>query len=206
MRTVAKGPAPDCVKQFLKSTPTANFEDLKKACKDEMDAAFLREQSGLCAFCCNRLVDPSLEGRSRIAHVSPRQLGTVSETEWQNLVLSCDSERLPDPSCDAKQGNRDLPVSPLTSNVESLFEYFASGRMVGRNQAAQDTVRILNLDSADPDDRNHRLRAARRLAIATMASLKASTTPAQWQKALTGNYRPLPAFQPAITFVLGRRS
>ena len=204
MRSIDKGPAPEEVRTYLRSTPTASFKDLTQRCGGAMIRAFAQEQKGLCAFCCNRLNDPTLPERGRIAHVSPQSEGAVNPTAWDNLVLSCDSERLPNPSCDAAQGDRPLPVSPLTPHVETLFEYRFSGRLVGLNAQAQDAIRILNLDSPDEDDRDHRLRAARRVAITTAATLKSQMTPARWTKLLAGDYRPLPAFQPALAAVLPR--
>lgn len=186
---------PVAVRTYLRITPTASFQSLKSACALAMDSAFHQEQKGLCAFCCDRLTD-----RTRIAHVSPQASGQVSPTAWSNLVLSCDSQHLSDPSCDAAQGSTVLPVSPLIPGVQSLFEFRASGQMIGRNQAAQDTIRILNLDS---NDRNHRLRAARRTAITVMAQQRRSLSSSQWARLLRGNYQPLPAFQPALEAVLG---
>ncbi|RYG32910.1 hypothetical protein EON81_19490 [bacterium] len=175
---------------------------MKHACSEEMARAFEAEQKGLCAFCCNKLDAMPEPDRGRIAHVSPRDFGEIPETEWSNLVLSCDSELLSDPSCDAKQGNKPLPVSPLMPGIEGLFHYYLSGRMEGLNENARETIRILNLDSADEADRNHRLRTARRIAIQTAAEIKDKLTAAEWDKTLRGAYRPLPAFQPALAKLL----
>lgn len=199
MREIRKSSTPKEVHEYLNKTPGATFGALKSAVP-ELREYLLEEQKGLCGYCCGKLPEPLENGLTRIAHVSPRSLKEVPETDYQNMILSCDTSFESDSSCDVAQASEKLPVSPLTPYVQSLFQYKPSGEMTGLNQDATATISILNLDCAGSG--KHRLRNARREAIMVFLKMSSTLPPKVVSDTLNGNYQPLPAFQPAIAYVM----
>jgi uncharacterized protein (TIGR02646 family) len=186
MRSISKGKPPAEMDAYLASTPSASFDDLRSSCGPAIRNQLLREQHGLCAFCCDRL-----GSATRIAHVVPQSEDQTKSTSFSNFVLSCNTQSMKEQSCDVAQGDQTLPVTPLQPHVESLFDFKISGQVSGTNDHASETIRILALDCG-------RLRQARRTAILAAIEQKRRTKPALWQKMLTGDFHPMPAFQPAI--------
>lgn len=202
MREVSRGPAPACVSEAVRETPTLSFDDLKSRCGEEIRASTYRQQKGLCAFCCDKL-NPDFSN-TRIAHVEPQSVAPGAATDFKNFALSCDSERLNNISCDAAQGSQSLPLTPFSSNVERQFLYELSGQMKGLTDEAKETIRILNLDS-QTGDRSHRLRSARQNAIAVFLKHIAVKERRHVIRYLTEpNRETFPPFQPALKFVFDK--
>lgn len=156
MRYIIKGPECDELIRWKRSHPNGTYYELSKASPEirrEIRKALLKEQYGLCAFCCDRVTLDS----GRNAHIKPQSIYPQESLNWQNIVVSCPSVK----SCDNTQERTRLPISPLMENCEAMFKFYETGEIVGLNEDAQKTIEILNLD-------NEILRRKRKNAICTL--------------------------------------
>ncbi|MDR0611606.1 MAG: TIGR02646 family protein [Planctomycetaceae bacterium] len=112
-------------------------EELKQKIKDLL----LTEQGEICCYCEERITND----RCHIEHFLPK--GNSQFAHWassyENIFCSCNYTQ----SCGTKKGGKVIPISPLNENCEDLFTYSDRGKITGKNQNANDTIRILNLDS-----------------------------------------------------------
>jgi uncharacterized protein (TIGR02646 family) len=115
-----------------------NAEELKQKIKNLL----LAEQGEICCYCEERIAMDSCH----IEHLLPKGNSQFTHlaSSYENLLCSCNYVQ----SCGNKKGNEAMiPISPLDENCEDLFTYSDRGKIIGNNQDACDTIRILNLDS-----------------------------------------------------------
>ena len=153
MRHIIKGPECPSLTKWKRQHPGETYHDLCEKNPElrlEIRKFLLKEQHGLCAFCCDQVVLES----GRNAHLKPQSKYPHESLNWENIVASCPK---PD-SCDIFQGRKPLPISPLMEDCESKFKFYETGEIVGLDSDAEETIKNLNLD-------NSILRRRRSLAI-----------------------------------------
>lgn len=157
MRYVRHSPEPNDLNVYRESGG-----DWDHAPKAAIKSLLLKDQQGLCGFCCCRL--PAVGEFQRIAHIIPRSADKSLALAYDNMVLSCSSGKPDTPdskprsnvvTCDESQGHRDLPVKPTDPDCQNAFSYTADGAILGVSPDASKSVQVLNLDCL-------RLRGARR--------------------------------------------
>lgn len=140
---IQKKKIPDFLSDFIERYPSANYDsDLFKPYRTMLRKELIKEQRGLCAYCCSKLV----EARSHNEHIEPRHKkdGIISKRslDYVNIVVSCDSSS----SCGNKKGNaydERKFISPLQDDCENWFSYDPDGTMNGDEY----TISLLNLNS-----------------------------------------------------------
>ena len=153
MRRITKGEECPALTKWKKQHPGETYNDLcnkNSELRPEIRKFLLKEQYGLCAFCCDRVIVEN----GRNAHLKPQSAYPNESLNWGNIVASCSKPN----SCDIFQRKKLLPISPLTEECETQFRFYKTGRMKGLNDDATKTIEYLNLD-------NDILRRQRRLAI-----------------------------------------
>lgn len=207
-----------------KWSPTwGNFQNpQKRTVKDEL----LREQGGLCAYCCQRI----RRDTSHIEHVAPRDARPDLALDFANFVASCPGE--PEEGKDY-EGDRppeqihcghakkkwhepDSFIDPRDPDCERAFTYTAQGEIrptpnAPRPNASAETISKLNLDASPL----RRLRAAAvKVEVDRLAALLAARGTLRRQDVMPrleafrsrgadGTFVP---FQPALLDVLGQRA
>jgi uncharacterized protein (TIGR02646 family) len=169
MRQIQKQKAPEEFNSWKRSFierkgRAAKFRELTESIKQVLKKALLREQKGLCCYCCNRIV----EDNSHIEHFIPQEVAPTKVLDYSNLHASCsgyieDISTVDRESCGHRKDNwydKNLCVSPLDSLCEKIFEYTYDGRIKPHEDdpRAQMMIEKLGLDT-------YSLQRAREIAI-----------------------------------------
>ncbi len=152
MRLIRKGPEPPLLLAFRK-TPGARYDGLPSDAKQELRAALVRDQHGVCCFCMQRIepeVGPEL--RVKIAHWMPQVVDRGRDLEWTNLLAACPgNEGTPRERqhCDTRQGNDVLTVDPRERTHVASLSYTTRGEVRSSREDLQaDIEERLNLNDA----------------------------------------------------------
>lgn len=158
---IKKDGTPGFLADYVSKNPTANYDsDSFKPFYGRLREELVKEQKGLCAYCCARTTQET----SHSEHIEPRNMkdGTKSRKslDYNNIVASCNTLS----TCGSHKGNEydeKKFVSPLDEDCEERFSYDPDGYINGDEY----TVSLLGLNS-------HELRMARKSiykAIITMS-------------------------------------
>jgi uncharacterized protein (TIGR02646 family) len=205
LRQIEKQEPPTELETQLK-TPGATFEGCPIEVKRAIRRDCMRDQYGICCYCCGPLSEDS--SHQQIEHIVAQAVDPTRTLDWTNLLISCASGR-PEVSptkrgeltCDDHKGSDRLPITPLDAGCESRFRYVPeTGQIVthGQDAEAKDTIRILNLDCA-------RLRGGRREAMeeaSRFANLRKEEWIGRFLEPQDGRLIP---FQPAVKSLLRER-
>lgn len=117
------------------------FDNKAKELKQKIKNLLLTEQGEICCYCEERIT----ADHCHIEHLKPKGKPEYASliSSYENILCSCNYAQ----SCGKKKDKEIIPVSPLDKNCEDLFTYSGRGKIIGKNQNACDTIRILNLDS-----------------------------------------------------------
>ena len=115
--------------------------------KQTVKTALLKEQGHICCFCECRVGMDS----GQIAHLCAQSEDKESSLEYGNLLYSCSEkpkkDKIPQ-TCNQAQGTETPPISPLDEDCETHFAYDSDGNILGKNDKARETIRILNLNGS----------------------------------------------------------
>lgn len=127
MRLVRKGSEPRSLTR--ERAQGVRYDDLDKATKDDIRAAVVTEQQGLCCFC---MMSIHAEGQMRIAHLVPQASSSGGSLTliWTNLFGACmggerTGRRSPstEQHCDVRQANTVLKVDPTNAQHIASLSY-----------------------------------------------------------------------------------
>lgn len=132
------------------------FDNLKRdGSYDDLKQKLHEEQGYVCCYCCCRIPD-SIHPKVVTEHLKPKSVHKELVAEYTNLLRSCDGgedqtgeskNRSVYPlHCDKQKGDREIDVTPLDEDCESLFVYTIDGHIKGLSDMADQTIKILNLD------------------------------------------------------------
>lgn len=127
-----------------------SYDDIQQTVeKGILKSALIREQKGLCCYCCGRLA----EDDAHIEHFKPKGLQRYAplSLDYQNLHASCMGEKKDGRHCGHSKGNRfdeTLLISPLDPACEGRFAFKTDGRIAPMNpedDGANYTIELLSL-------------------------------------------------------------
>jgi len=105
------------------------------------------EQNGVCAYCEQSIT--SDKESSNIDHFRTRNLFPELTLEYDNLVVSCNSNN----RCSNHKDNNikikneyDNIVNPVKENPEEFFEFLPTGEILPKNERAEKTIEVFNLN------------------------------------------------------------
>lgn len=140
-----------------------SYADIKHTAeKGILKEALIREQKGLCCYCCSLLSEED----AHIEHFKPKGLPQYASLslEYRNLHASCMGQKRDGRHCGHSKGNlfdETMIISPLDPACEGRFAFKTDGRIVPRDSGdagADYTIKLLSLD-------DKRLRKAREAAM-----------------------------------------
>jgi len=160
MKHIVKKPEPPELIEWKANWPdmTPGWEELDNdsQMKQTVKQSLLTEQGRICCFCETEVGMSS----GHIAHLYAKSKDEYKHLalEYTNLLYSCpeNPKKVPN-TCGHAQGNETPPISPLDEDCETHFTYSESGNILGKNDNARETIRMLNLNGSK------RLRDSRRL-------------------------------------------
>lgn len=141
MRKISKqiGFEPQSLTHWKRKNTQGNYSGLTNTERQDIRMACAIEQFYLCAYCCKRITGDSRDTMNE--HVIARNTAPNKSLDYTNIVASC---RTPD-QCDDAHGSQLLPLTPFDSECETDIRFKLSGRVEGKTNDAQETIRILNL-------------------------------------------------------------
>lgn len=157
---IQKNTTPDFLAEYVAKNPTANYDsDSFKPFYYQLREELVKEQKGLCAYCCSRITPET----SHNEHIEPRNMkdGTKSRKslDYNNILASCNTLS----TCGSRKGNEydgKRFVSPLDEDCERQFTYDPDGYMNGDEY----TISLLELNS-------YELRMARKAIYKTIFTM-----------------------------------
>lgn len=121
-----------------------NYRDLPSPERRNLRKSLLEDQYYLCGYCCCEI---DLE-ESHTEHLKPRSKHPKQALDYQNLIASCSGYKDNLNTCGKKKDDSDADiVLPTDLKCENQFEYSFDGRIIGKNQKAEETIKTLNLNS-----------------------------------------------------------
>lgn len=139
MKKIIKNNEPQELRSWKRKNPCGRYGEIGWKIRQKIRSACISEQYGLCAFCCT----PILDGTCHNAHLFSQDNYPHLSLDWNNIVASCNNET----TCGTCQGTQVVPITPLMDECEIELIFYQSGRVKGITKRAQETIRILNLDS-----------------------------------------------------------
>ena len=137
-----------------KRTPGVNYRGAPKVVKDAIRRDGLRDQYGVCCYCCGPL--PREVHLQQIEHLVAQSVDSTRTLDWSNLLISCSSgrpelepARRSEYTCDDRKADNPLPISPLDPDCEAHFLYVRETGAVLAHENDVDserTISVLNLD------------------------------------------------------------
>lgn len=151
MRQIQKTNPPDEFIEYCK-TPGVCFEGLTGDKKKSLRKRLLEDQGYICCYCGRSIKN---DEHTKIEHIRCQENYRHLELDFNNMLVSCDGgdkdrsdgiRPRHQVHCDAKKGNRDIPISPL-ENTEGLLFFFDDGTVKGNGDTGKALVEILGLDA-----------------------------------------------------------
>lgn len=161
MRYIIKSGPPlkyvEWISNFTRSRrKSPEYKEIPQHLKVEIKEEFIKEQKGLCCYCCGRVNEKT----SHIEHFYPRYLckteNRKKQTDYNNMFVSCNGF-IEDISEYEKEfcGHFKLEwydenkiISPLDNQCETYFNYTLQGKMKssGNNDKAETMIEKLGLN------------------------------------------------------------
>lgn len=151
MRYIEKTDPPEEFLIFC-ATPDVCFESLSGEPKNALRKKLLEDQGYICCYCGCRIAD---DDRTKIEHINCQDRYPQLSLDYNNMLASCDGGEYDRAHrvrpkhkchCDAKKENKDIPVTPLDKDIESLLTYFEDGTVKGTG-AGETLVNTLGLNT-----------------------------------------------------------
>ena len=161
MRHINKTVPPEEFIDYCK-TPGVSYEGLSGEPKRKLRRRLIEDQGYICCYCGMEIFD---DEHTKIEHVQCQKKHTDLVLCFDNMLASCDggdSDRAAyrkaknshqtieehQQHCDAKKGEKDIPVSPLDADIERFVTYFEDGS-VQKFECNQITADVNNLTFPD---------------------------------------------------------
>ena len=148
MQKIIKREEPKDLYLWRRKNPHGRYCEINSTIRQGIRSACITEQYGLCAFCCAPISDNTCHN----AHLLSQDIYPQHSLNWNNIVTSCNQKE----TCGKHQGTQKIPVTPRMDECETEFIFYQSGRIKGLTQRANDTIRILHLDSERLNNRRKR--------------------------------------------------
>lgn len=144
MRLIAKGQEPIELTTWKKANPHGRYQELDnseqgKSTRRAIRQAAIKEQFGLCAYCCKRISAVN----STNEHIASQMAAPNKTLDFTNIVASCETPK----RCNQARGSKDLPLTPLMPECETELKFRLSGKVEGDSERAAKAIDILGLNS-----------------------------------------------------------
>lgn len=128
--------------------PRGTYKDLTEKERQAIRAECLKEQFYLCAYCCQSISGENHDCMNE--HVEARNTAPQKSLDFTNIVASCTTPN----QCDDAHGAQPLTLTPFMPECETELEFKLSGRVVGKSERAQETIKVLNLGDNEKNNRS----------------------------------------------------
>jgi uncharacterized protein (TIGR02646 family) len=139
VRKIIKASEPTELLAWKRKNPHGHYTDLTYVERQAIKQATLREQFGLCAYCCKKIDVQS----SHNEHIEARHLAPNRQLDFRNIIASCNT----DGRCGKAHDSQPLPLTPLMTECETELKFYLSGKVEGLTQRSAESITVLGLDS-----------------------------------------------------------
>lgn len=140
MRHITKENEPPELVRWKRKNPGKRYKDLSEVERQAIRRECVREQYGLCAFCCTRITASGRDAHN--AHVQSQTDSPQRSLDWTNIVASCNNGE----TCGSSQGHATPPLSPLMPECETELCFHLSGKVTGETPRARESIELFQLD------------------------------------------------------------
>lgn len=125
------------MQRWKKAHPHGRYCDIAGNVRADIRTACIREQLGLCAYCCK----PITVTNSHNEHVQAQLTAPNLTMDYNNIVASCNTRG----QCGDSHNSQPLPLTPLMDECETEIRFYYSGKVAGLTDRAEQSIDILNL-------------------------------------------------------------
>lgn len=146
MRYIVKGKSPDWFEDLKRKNTITRYREIDSSERRSLRQNLLTEQYYLCGYCCGKI---DLEN-SINEHIVPQDVNPNLSMNYDNLIASCRGFQVHGNTCGHKKDNlyeEKRFVSPLEAQCEKYFTYYPNGEIIGMDERANSTFKLLNLNS-----------------------------------------------------------
>ena len=156
MKYIRKGATPRELTVWLKGQVingeriNSRYSDLEPSVKDLIEQKLLEEQGWLCCYTGISLTETDFHIEHLIPQSTSKAQNTYEDVDYKNMLAA-----YPKGACSfgAKvRRDKSLPVHPLHRSCEVKFDFDRDGHIAGKDDGAEKTIKILNLDSLMLDE------------------------------------------------------
>lgn len=147
MKKINKSKAPKIFRNFIKNNKPVNWDGIKEIRPNLRKHILETEQDLQCAYCESAIIPE--RSKSHIDHFNRKHLFPELTFEYDNLLVSCNNSNRCASSKDSNVNSRDVYenlINPVYEDPSDYFEYFTSGKLVSKNEKAEFTEEIFNLN------------------------------------------------------------
>ena len=141
MRQIIKvqGREPEELTAWKKANQGKRYQDLPAPIRQAIRRASIKEQFGLCGYCCQRID----ENDSNNEHVISRQSDKNQTLNFSNIIASCKKKD----RCNQARGAKELALTPFMPECELELKFYLSGKLEGNTIRATEAINSLGLDN-----------------------------------------------------------
>lgn len=149
MRAITKRTEPHSLTEH-RAADHASYENFQS--KDELRAALVQEQRGLCCYCMGRVKNDT--SKTKIEHWQCQERFPAQELVYRNLLAACkggEGRPKKEQHCDTRKGNNDIKWNPAERDhaIESRVSYSIDGLIQSDDEEFDQQLNgILNLNTA----------------------------------------------------------
>lgn len=149
MKAIQKGHEPHSLTQHRLATH-ADYDNYKE--KDELRAALVEEQHGICCYCMQRIYPH--RDKMKIEHWHCQDNYKAEQLNYSNLLGAClgnNGQPYKEQHCDTRKDNEKLSRNPAnpSHHVEEVIKYLGNGRIESSDPTFdRELNEVLNLNLA----------------------------------------------------------
>lgn len=147
MKQIAKGAMPEFFSKFVAQNKPKTWEDIRPI-RRRLREYILQEQGNCCAYTEVRLES---EGNCHIDHYKTRNLFPEKTFEFDNLLVSCNSEEYAAKHKDKQikfKSNYDELINPVEESPSEYIEFAFTGDVLSlkESEKGENTISVFNLN------------------------------------------------------------
>jgi uncharacterized protein (TIGR02646 family) len=124
---------------WKKANQGKRYQDLQAPIRQAIRRAAIKEQFGLCGYCCQRID----ESNSNNEHVISQQSDKNQTLNFANIIASCNKKG----RCNEARKSKEIPLTPLMPECEFELKFYLSGKLEGGTIRATEAINSLGLDN-----------------------------------------------------------
>nr|WP_262415180.1 retron system putative HNH endonuclease [Pseudomonas fluorescens] len=113
--------------------------------RQSIRAACIKEQRGLCAYCCQSITVEAAHNE----HIEAQDKTPARTLDFSNIVASCENRS----HCGHGRKTKRLTLTPLMDECENELKFYLNGLVKGTSDRARASIQALNLGHTEESNR-----------------------------------------------------